>query len=368
MATELKNRYDFMLLFDVKDGNPNGDPDAGNLPRIDTETGEGLVTDVCIKRKVRNYVQILPAEEHPTQKGYDIYVKEKAVLGRAHTEAFKELGINVGQESAKVIPMDLVSAFDDLELCDGLSIRDADDESKSLVVASDADKKVIKEWEKEASLPKTTKKFIDDLLKEAKPRKPTAAETEKGRNWMCEHYFDIRTFGAVMSLKSAPNCGQVRGPVQLTFARSVDPVVTAEHSITRMAVATEAEAEKQSGDNRTMGRKNTVPYGLYVAYGFVSPALAKQTGFSEEDLALLWKALVGMFDQDHSAARGMMATQKLIVFKHDSALGNAPSHKLFDLVKIAKKPDVAVPRKFADYDVSVPEDSSLPAGVHVETK
>ena len=164
-----------------------------------------------------------------------------------------------------------------------------------------------------------------------------------------------------MALKSAPNCGQVRGPVQLTFARSVDPVVTLEHSITRMAVATEAEAEKQSGDNRTMGRKNTVPYGLYVAYGFVSPALAAQTGFSEEDLETLWTALVNMFDQDHSAARGMMATQKLIVFKHDSALGNAPSHKLFDLVKIAKKSNVTVPRKFADYEVTTPKEGPLEA-------
>ena len=171
-----------------------------------------------------------------------------------------------------------------------------------------------------------------------------------------------------MSLKSAPNCGQVRGPVQLTFARSVDPIVTSEHSITRMAVATEAEAEKQSGDNRTMGRKNTVPYGLYAAYGFVSPALAAQTGFSEEDLELLWKALTDMFEHDHSAARGMMATQKLIIFKHDSALGNAPSHKLFDLVKIVKKEDVVGPRKFADYEVVVPKKEDLPSGVEVIEK
>ena len=363
MATELKNRYDFMLLFDVKDGNPNGDPDAGNLPRIDTETGEGLVTDVCIKRKVRNYVQLVK-----TEGGYNIYVKEKAVLGRAHAEAFKSLGIDIGQESAKAIPPELVSSFEELELCEGLSLRDNEDETKLLVVASDADKKAIKEWEKEEKISTPVKKFIDSVLKDAKPRKPTAAETEKGRDWMCEHYFDIRTFGAVMALKSAPNCGQVRGPVQITFARSVDPIVTSEHSITRMAVATEAEAEKQSGDNRTMGRKNTVPYGLYVAYGFVSPALAKQTGFSEEDLALLWEALVGMFDQDHSAARGMMATQKLIVFKHDTALGNAPSSRLFDLVKIEKKDGVAVPRKFADYKVDVPSSDMLPSGVHIEVK
>ena len=362
MATPLKNRYDFMLVFDVKDGNPNGDPDAGNLPRVDSETGEGLVTDVCLKRKVRNYVQLTKTED-----GYDIYVKEKAVLGRAHSEAFKSLGIDVGQESFKTIPIELVPSFDDLELCDGLTIRDNDDESKQLVVASDADKKSIKAWEKETALSKPVKKFIDDLLKESKPRKPTAEETEKGRVWMCQHYFDIRMFGAVMALKSAPNCGQVRGPVQLTFARSVDPVVTLEHSITRMAVATEAEAEKQSGDNRTMGRKNTVPYGLYVAYGFVSPALAAQTGFSEEDLETLWTALVNMFEHDHSAARGMMATQKLIVFKHASALGNAPAHRLFELVKIAKKSEVAVPRKFGDYEVAI-DRAAIPAGVEISEK
>ena len=180
---------------------------------------------------------------------------------------------------------------------------------------------------------------------------------------MCRDYFDIRTFGAVMS--TGANAGQVRGPVQLTFARSVDPVVTLEHSITRMAVATEAEAEKQGGDNRTMGRKNTVSYGLYVADGFVSPALAKQTGFSQEYLEELWKALVGMFDQDHSAARGLMATEKLIVFKHETALGNAPSHRLFDLVQIARKPDVAVPRSFKDYEVVLPDRASLPAGVEL---
>ncbi|MBP5509959.1 MAG: type I-C CRISPR-associated protein Cas7/Csd2 [Kiritimatiellae bacterium] len=301
MATELKNRYDFMLLFDVKDGNPNGDPDAGNLPRIDTETGEGLVTDVCIKRKVRNYVLLIKG----TEPGYDIFVKEKAILNQQIEKAYADLGID-------------------------LSKADADGKKRN------------------------------------KTGQGQGEEVFRARNKMCQVYFDIRTFGAVMS--TGANAGQVRGPVQITFARSVDPVVTAEHSITRMAVATEAEAEKQSGDNRTMGRKNTVPYGLYVAYGFVSPALAKQTGFSEEDLALLWEALVGMFDQDHSAARGMMATQKLIVFKHDSALGNAPSHKLFDLVKIEKKSDVAVPRKFADYTLDVPADGALPAGVTVVVK
>ena len=286
MATELKNRYDFMLVFDVKDGNPNGDPDAGNLPRVDSETGEGLVTDVCLKRKVRNYVQLTKG----TEAGYDIFVKEKAVLNSLVEDAYAELGINANVK---------------------------------------------------------------------KPAK--GEEIDKGRALMCKKFYDIRTFGAVMS--TGANAGQVRGPVQLTFGRSIDPIVTLEHSITRMAVTKVEDIDKE----RTMGRKNTVPYGLYVAYGFVSPALAAQTGFSEEDLETLWTALVNMFDQDHSAARGMMATQKLIIFKHDSALGNAPSHKLFDLVKIAKKDGVVVPRKFADYEVTV-DRSALPSGVEVIEK
>ena len=287
MATELKNRYDFMLVFDVKDGNPNGDPDAGNLPRVDSETGEGLVTDVCLKRKVRNYVQLTKG----TEAGYDIFVKEKAVLNSLVEDAYAELGINANVK---------------------------------------------------------------------KPAK--GEEIDKGRALMCKKFYDIRTFGAVMS--TGANAGQVRGPVQLTFGRSIDPIVTLEHSITRMAVTKVEDIDKE----RTMGRKNTVPYGLYVAYGFVSPALAAQTGFSEEDLETLWTALVNMFDQDHSAARGMMATQKLIIFKHDSALGNAPSHKLFDLVKIVKKEDVVVPRKFADYEVVVPKKEDIPSGIEVIEK
>ena len=363
MSNQIKNRYDFVLIFDVTDGNPNGDPDAGNLPRIDAETGQGLVTDVCLKRKVRNYIQLTKGTDDKDNPGYDIYVKEKAVLGRAHVEAFRELGINVGQESRKPIPENLTSSFEEIELCEGLAVLEQDDDAKVLVIATDADKKEIKNWLKEVELSKEGKKLVADALKEAKPRKPTAEETEKGRDWMCKRYFDIRTFGAVMSLKSAPNCGQVRGPVQMTFGRSVDRIVTAEHSITRMAVATEAEAEKQSGDNRTMGRKNTVPYGLYVAYGFVSPALAKQTGFNEDDLSLFWRALENMFEHDHSAARGRMATQKLFAFKHENALGNAPAHKLFELVDVKRK-DAATPaRKFSDYRVEINR-ATIPSGVN----
>ena len=283
--SELKNRFDFVYIFDVQDGNPNGDPDAGNLPRIDAETGMGLVTDVCLKRKVRNYVQM----SKECKDGFDIFIKEKAVLNNL-----------------------IDSSYDD-----------------------DSVKSKEKQEEK----------------------------TEAARKVMCSRYYDVRTFGAVMS--TGKNAGQVRGPIQLTFARSVDPINSSEHSITRMAVTTEKEAEKQSGDNRTMGRKSTVPYGLYVCHGFVSANLAAQTGFSEDDLVLFWEALKNMFDVDRSAARGLMSAQKLIVFKHDSALGNAPANQLFDLVHVEKKADVDVPRKFGDYVVSI-EKEKIPSGVSLE--
>jgi CRISPR-associated protein Csd2 len=301
MTTSLKNRYDFVLLFDVRDGNPNGDPDAGNLPRIDPETGRGLVTDVCLKRKIRNFIQANKA----ATPGLDIFVKEKGILNKLIDEGYKACGI-------------------DLE-------------------ASPADEKDGK---------KRNEKGVGQ-----------GKEVEKARAKMCETYFDIRTFGAVMS--TGANAGQVRGPVQLTFGRSVDPIVTLEHSITRMAVATEQEAEKQSGENRTMGRKNTVPYGLYVAYGFISAHLAAQTKFTEEDLAILKEALANMFEHDRSAARGMMATQRVIAFKHASALGNAPAHKLFDRVAVTKKPGVTVPRSITDYSVSI-DTANIPAGVAIE--
>jgi CRISPR-associated protein Csd2 len=272
--TPIKNRYDFILIFDVKDGNPNGDPDAGNLPRMDPETGMGLVTDVCLKRKVRNYVQLTKNLTSP----FDIFIKEKAILNQSIDEAHEQ------------------------------------EEVKS---------------------------------------KEKGEKTEAARLWMCGRYYDIRTFGAVMS--TGKNAGQVRGPVQMTFGRSHDPIVVLEHSITRMAVATEAEAEKQSGDNRTMGRKNTVPYGLYIAHGFVSAHLANQTKFTEDDLNLLWESLAGMmFEQDRSAARGLMGTVRLIVLEHDSALGNASAHSLFGLLnveKINKAEDATPPRDRADYDI-----------------
>ena len=355
----LNNRFDFVYIFDVQDGNPNGDPDAGNLPRVDAETGMGLVTDVCLKRKVRNYV--LTAKECASR--YDIYVKEKAVLGRAHYAAFKDLGFETGEESVKIIPDELLEEIETISFCEGIETR-INDDSKSLAVLSTADKEDIKNWIKDSHISKGLQKFVQSVLKDAKPRKPTAEETEKGRKKMCEKFYDIRTFGAVMSLKSAPNCGQVRGPIQLTFARSVDSVTSLEHSITRMAVATEAEAAKQKGDNRTMGRKSTIPYGLYVCHGFISPNLANQTGFSEEDLELFWEALKNMFDVDRSAARGLMSAQKLIVFKHSTKLGNAPANKLFDLVKVEKNADCQVPRSFGDYIVAIDRDN-LPENVEI---
>lgn len=365
--SELKKRIDFIYIFDVQDGNPNGDPDAGNLPRIDAETGKGLVTDVCLKRKVRNYVQMVAeVEKDKYPKGYDIYIREKAVLGRSHVEAFNALGYKLGEKNTEEIKESvIIDILKEASLCEGLSLNENEEEGKYyLTVEADADKKIITDWLKEAELNKQTKDFVNGVLKKAKPRKPTEKETEGGREWMCKHFYDVRAFGAVMSLKSAPNCGQVRGPIQLTFARSCDRVVTSEHSITRMAVATEQEAKSQGGDNRTMGRKATVPYGLYVCHGFISANLAKQTGFSEEDLALFWDALKNMFDVDRSAARGLMSAQKLIVFKHDSVLGNAPANKLFDLVKVEKKCDGA-PRKFGDYEVTI-DRTDLPSDVTIE--
>lgn len=364
MSTPIKCRYEFALIFDVKDGNPNGDPDAGNLPRVDPETGCGLVTDVCLKRKLRNYVQLIKKCERP----FDIYIKEKAVLGDAHFAAFKELGIPTGQTFPQTVPVELSELFEELSLPDGLTFTEGDDESSStLIVAPDADKKAIKEWLKEEKLDKKIDGLIKVALKDAKTRKPTADDTKRGKEKMCQDFFDIRTFGAVLSLKTAPNCGQVRGPVQMTFGRSIDPIITSEHSITRMAVATEAEAEKQGGDNRTMGRKNTVPYGLYVAHGFISAHLAAQTGFNDDDLSLLWDALVNMFEHDRSAARGLMSTRKLVIFKHDSALGNTPAHALFDRIKITRKDDSKPARDFSDYNVIINE-SGLPSSVKVDVR
>ncbi len=313
----LTNRYDFVLIFDVKDGNPNGDPDAGNMPRMDAESGHGLVTDVSLKRKIRNFIGLVKAEDNaepasdarrfeekfaPSEKRYEIYVREKAILNLEHQRAYSALKLDVPAE------------------------EQADDAVEATEVNA---KKKTPAKEK---------------------RKGSADEVSQARKWMCQNFFDVRTFGAVMSLGT--NCGQVRGPVQLTFARSVEPIVALEHSITRMAVATEAEAEKQKGDNRTMGRKHTVPYGVYVAHGFVSSFLAKQTGFGDDDLELVFQALAEMFEHDRSAARGEMSTRGLYVFKHDSELGNAPAHALFDRLQVKPVEAGAVARSFDAYSVA----------------
>lgn len=346
----IEKRYDFVLFFDVQDGNPNGDPDAGNLPRIDAETGMGLVTDVCLKRKVRNYVQLTKFKDGKHEDGYNIYIKEKAVLGRSHVEAFNSLKIGLGEEARETIPENIVDLLESLDLPEGISVDETDDGKKVLVIAADADKKIIKEYIKETKPEKGIKDFIGKVMKDAKARKPKAEEVERGRVWMCNNFYDVRSFGAVMSLKSAPNCGQVRGPIQLTFARSVEPIVALEHSITRMAVATEAEAEKQSGDNRTMGRKFTVPYGLYRAHGFVSAHLASQTGFNTDDLNLFWDALQKMFDHDHSAARGLMTTRAIVIFEHGTALGTENAAKLFERVDFRRTTEGPT-RKFSDYQI-----------------
>ena len=321
MSTDksLAHRYDFVLVFDVKDGNPNGDPDAGNMPRLDAESGHGLITDVSLKRKVRNFVGLVKEqdEREPVdgEKRFEIYVREKAILNHQNQRAYSALNLAVAPEE---------------------QAQDATENA-----ATDAKKKKpVKE-----------------------KRKGSADEVSQARKWMCQNFFDVRTFGAVMSI--GVNCGQVRGPVQLTFARSVEPIVALEHSITRMAVATEGEAEKQQGDNRTMGRKHTVPYGVYVAHGFVSSFLAKQTGFGDDDLELVFQALAQMFEHDRSAARGEMSTRGLYVFKHDSELGNAPAYALFERLQIKPKEGGAVARSFDAYSVAF-DGQSLAVGQSVQ--
>jgi len=354
----IDNRYDFVLVFDVKDGNPNGDPDAGNLPRLDPETSQGLVTDVAIKRKIRNFVAMV----HEYKRPYDIYVREKAVLGRSHVEAFKSCNISIGAEHRQSITAAQANVLQGLGLPLGICVEETPNGKFELIMAADFNKASVVDWIKENKLDVAIKKLLNEAIKHSNGRRPTQNESERGKQWLCENFFDIRTFGAVLSLKSAPNCGQVRGPVQLTFARSIDPIVPQEHSITRVAVATEAESEKQNGDNRTMGHKNTVPYGLYVAHGFVSCFLAKQTGFGEDDLKLLWQALSQMFEHDRSAARGEMTTRGLYVFKHDSKLGNAPANTLFERIGVTRKPGVSAPRRFEDYNISV-DNEDMPSGV-----
>lgn len=298
MSEVVKNRYEFVIYFDVENGNPNGDPDAGNMPRIDPETGYGIVTDVCLKRKIRNYVETVKDGE----EGFGIYIKKETPLNINDQKAYKYLGLDLDLENDK---------------------ERKEKMSKAKKEDPDLDRKI--------------------------------------RDFMCKNFFDIRTFGAVMTtfVKDSLNCGQVRGPVQMNFAKSVDPIAPQEVTITRIAITTEEDSKKK---NTEMGRKFIVPYGLYRGEGYVSANLArKTTGFSEEDLELLWEAIINMFEHDHSAARGRMAVRKLFVFKHQSELGNAPSYKLFDLIKAKRKDQGKVPRSFEDYEIEEPD--KAPEGV-----
>ena len=304
----MNNRYDFVYLFDCKDGNPNGDPDAANAPRIDPQDMHGLVSDVCLKRKVRNFIALARAGSEKHQ----IYVQHHGVLEAVHKAAYQALGL---------------AAIEDASV-DGPDASEVETESGK-------DKK-------------------------GKAKRQPPKDVQAAGRWICERYFDVRTFGAVMSTKLY-NAGQIRGPVQIAFSRSIEPILPLDLSITRVAVAN--EKEKQTKDT-TMGRKNLIPYGLYRCHGFISAHLANQTGFSDDDLALFWQALTQMFDHDRSASRGTMAPQKLIVFKHQSALGNAPAHKLFERITVARKAGVEAARSFADYDVRV-EKTNLPAGIEV---
>lgn len=295
MSEAIKNRYEFVVLFDVENGNPNGDPDAGNMPRIDPETGYGLVTDVCLKRKIRNYVETVKEEE----PGYGIYIREDIPLNRSDNKAYEYLGVD------------------------------------------------------------------EKSVKELKKKDPNA--DEKIRDFMCKNFYDIRTFGAVMTtfVKASLNCGQVRGPVQIGFARSIDPIISQEVTITRVAITTEKDAE---GKNTEMGRKHIVPYALYRAEGYISANLARKvTGFSEEDLELLWEAIINMFEHDHSAARGKMAVRELIVFKHSKELGDCPAYRLFDAVEVRRKEGVEYPRKYQDYTVEI-HDEMIPHTVSMTRK
>uniref|UniRef100_UPI003FEEA6DB type I-C CRISPR-associated protein Cas7/Csd2 n=1 Tax=Roseburia sp. TaxID=2049040 RepID=UPI003FEEA6DB len=300
MGEVIKNRYEFVVLFDVENGNPNGDPDAGNMPRIDPESGLGLVTDVCLKRKIRNYIETVKEDS----EGYKIYIKEDVPLNRSDREA-----------------------------CEAFRIEETDE------------------------------KKITEGLKKLKKNDPLA--DIKIKDYMCKNFYDIRTFGAVMTtfVKASLNCGQVRGPVQIGFARSIDPVISQEITITRVAITTEKDAENKSTE---MGRKYIVPYGLYRAEGYISANLARKvTGFSEDDLELLWDAIINMFEHEHSAARGKMAVRELIVFKHSKELGDCPAYKLFDAVEVKKKEEIEFPRKYQDYTVTI-HTENIPESVEVK--
>jgi CRISPR-associated protein Csd2 len=361
--TDTERRHDFVVLFDVSDGNPNGDPDAGNLPRVDPETMHGLVTDVCLKRKVRNFVLLSNDQNGKAAAGRDIYVKEGSVLNREHQRAYDARKIEVGQPKVEAVPADLVKVFvpDDepAVLPEGFGVEPGEEEgSWNLRYSGELDANEKKEALAAIgeSLGKPAREFCARVVKGAKSRKPQPEEVKSAQDWMCEQFYDIRAFGAVLSTNI--NCGQVRGPLQLTFARSIDPIVPLDLSITRVAVTREEDAGKERG----MGRKAMVPYGLYRGHGFFNPFFAKKTGFKRDDLDLFWKALRLAWDLDRSAGRGLMALRGLYVFSHANGLGSAAAHELFDLVSVKRREGVEAPRRFTDYDVRL-ADAPPPEGV-----
>jgi CRISPR-associated protein Csd2 len=340
MSEVIKNRYEFVLLFDVKNGNPNGDPDGGNLPRIDPETGHGLVTDVCLKRKIRNYVDMVKNNVSP----YEIHVREGAYLSEHHKRAHKALD---DEKLYIYVPADLLEELRTYQnYPEGVGFEN---EGVYLRLGSDIDK-AKKAVSKLKDISDAAKAKLKELFVDSKEM--------VAKKWMCKNFYDVRTFGAVMSTGDK-TCGQVRGPVQLAFARSIDPIVALDVAMFRTA----AVSVDKPDDKGLGARKAIVPYGLYRVHGFISATLARQTGFTEDDLNLLWDALVNMFEHDHSAARGQMTTRKLIVFRHDSELGNVPSHRLFEMVRAEAKTRPV--RDFSDYEITVPSESDMPTGVNL---
>lgn len=362
-------RHDFVLLFDVLDGNPNGDPDAGNMPRTDAETSHGLVTDVALKRKVRNYVATYAEyEASAAQKTrLNIFVEHHGVLNEQIRRAYTEQKLATGKPATEVVKdAEVLKALRDWDtaLPDAFTFTDSEGEAEDDVVPTlrysgelgEAELKEAYEQMGDLYQNKAVKKFIDTIVKKAGKPDKNKANTEKARKWMCENFYDVRMFGAVMS--TGLNAGQVRGPIQLTFARSIDPVLPLDMAVTRVAVTDIKDAEKL----QTIGRKTLIPYGLYMARGFYSPALAQQTGVEQFDLELFWEALVKMWEFDRSASRGMMAPRGIYVFSHESKLGNAPAHKLFERIQVQLKDVDQPPRQFGDYQVDV-QDADLPQGV-----
>lgn len=362
-------RHDFILLFDVTDGNPNGDPDGGNMPRTDAETSHGLVTDVCLKRKVRNYISTFSEYEATEEEKIrlKIFIEHHGVLNDSIRRAYTEQGLKTGKPVTEPIKDEsLIEIIREQRhlLADAFTFNDNEGDDSEDVVATlvytgelgDADLKEAYEQMGELYENKAVKKLIDGVVKKAGKPDKNRDNTEKARKWMCENYYDVRMFGAVMS--TGLNAGQVRGPIQLTFARSIDPVLPQDLAVTRVAVTDPKDREKL----QTIGRKTLIPYGLYQGHGFYSPCLAAQTGVKEIDLKLFWDALMNMWDFDRSASRGLMALRGLHIFSHDNKLGNAPAHVLFDRIKPELKSSVNVPRKFTDYTVTIQEDN-LPTGV-----